>query len=164
MPYGVRKKAGSTDPRDWNWVPKGWGVAAMAPYKFHLQSYGITQFYQRLNFGLVYPVLSSSYDHVTWRLWDFYPSGPIWSLELGVWDTPQVDTLGGLYTVQWLCKVRVVSFGPLQQGEILELWPDPIQTRVFNMIDVPTGNPSTNVPNPVTVTPVPWDTPDSPAA
>lgn len=163
MPFGVSKTPGSNDPRNWNWLPYGWEFGAVSPYKYFLKSSGITLVFQRLNNGLVLPIYSNTPDVVRYQLWDFYPFGPTWDMWVRCYNTPQTPTVGPDYTVEWELVLQFPGHVNPQRGIIRYLYPPAIAERMFFMIDDGTGLPSTYIPNPVTMTPVIWSTPVSPA-
>jgi hypothetical protein len=160
MAYGDRKCADSADPRDFHWLPYAWQDGAMCPYKWFIKTTGVTAYFQRLNDGLVLPVYGVGLEQVEWKLFDFYPIGPSWSLRITAYKDirpgPPVHNIVFNFGVFLNLPDIIVA-----SGSVLELSTYAIAERSVTMMYG--AEPSEWFPNPVTITPVPWNTPDSPA-
>lgn len=155
MPNKITKRADSNDPRTWTWLPYGWYQECMPPLKWRMQTSGVTQYLQRLNTGLVLPLYTNNLNDAEYRLWDFYPSGPIWDLQINTFPAPG---LGG-YTVVFTILIQFPAHINPQSSIKELLYPNPYGTLSFDMED--NYQPSTIIPNPVILTPLPYWEPDS---
>lgn len=156
MPNKIPKRADSNDPRTWTWLPYGWYQECMPPLKWRMQTTGVTQYFQRLNGGLVLPLKTNTLNAAHFQLWDFYPSGPIWDLNV---DTFSVPGLGG-YTIVFTITIQFPGHVNPQYSIRELLYPNPYLPLSFDMLD--NYIPSTIIPNPVTLVPLPYWEPDSP--
>lgn len=157
MPYAVRKAPASNDPRSWAFLWMGWQYGQVPPYKWRLSTTGALAPFEALNAGIVLPVATYS-DHEYLATGTLSGSlNPTYALEIFTADEPQP------FPSDWTVRFTFTAVADginEQAGELKQLWPVAIAQRsIDDVLPVPSG--TRYIPNPLIITPVRWDTPES---
>lgn len=158
MTRAIRKSPSSRDPRTWLWLHDGFAPGAVPPYKWKIQSSGITNYFQRLNGGLVLPLKSETGVSAAYEIWDFYPAGPTWRLFIAGYEPPMPGPT--LVSTRFEVLIQFAGHTDPASGVIEQLYPVANSIRTVAMLK-PDLSPHPDFPDVVTITPVPWWTPDS---
>lgn len=160
MAREIRKSPASRDPRTWLWLPVGFATGAVPPLKWRIETTGVTSYFQRLNSpGLVLPIYQNNGNSVWYRIWDFYPSGPIWELFVSGWPDLQPGPTD--YTNEFHLLIQFPGHTDPAELTIRAELSVANQIR-HGRLKNPFGANHPDFPNEVTITPLPWWVPDSP--
>lgn len=155
MAFGVRKFPDSLDPRGTAFCVEGFAWGAVPAYRYTLSTTGALAPFDLLNAGVTIDFVGGVFGFHEWILFSAEPGTPTYTLAI---EGHEVQIVG---PPDWSIDWQIILQAPLvvdHIGDVHALFPDAI-TGWPTVAVAPVLPVANLVPNPIVITPRPYDWP-----